>query len=68
MVRYNNYTMFRMLSLKDTKSLSGLNVLGLDFSLSFSVVSAPVIVGLQEEETFLVQSMSNPSLGNFYCN
>jgi len=54
-----------MLSLKDTKSLSGLIVLGLDFSLSFSVVLAPVLVGLQEEETFFVQSMSDPSLGNF---
>jgi len=57
-----------MLSLKDTKSLSGLIVLGLDFSLSFSVVLAPVIVGLQKEETFFVQSMSDPSLGNFDCN
>jgi hypothetical protein len=34
-----------MPSLKDTKSLSDLIVLGLNFSLSFSVVLAPAIVG-----------------------
>jgi hypothetical protein len=49
-------------------SLSGLIVLGLDFSLSFSVILALAIVGLQEKETFLEQSISDPSLGNFNCN
>jgi hypothetical protein len=34
-----------MPSLKDSKSLSDLIVLGLNFSLSFSVVLAPAIVG-----------------------
>jgi len=57
--------MFCMLRLK---SLSGLIVLGLDFSLSFSVILALAIVGLQEKETFLEQSISDPSLGNFNCN
>jgi hypothetical protein len=33
--------------------LSDLIVLGLDFSLSFSIILALAIVGLQEEETFL---------------
>ena len=50
------------------KSLSGLIVLGLDFSLSFFVILALAIVGLQEEETFLEQSISDPLLGDFNCN
>ncbi|KAG6753716.1 hypothetical protein POTOM_041713 [Populus tomentosa] len=38
--------------LKHTKSLFDLIVLGLDFSLSFSVALTPAIMGLQEGKPF----------------